>query len=121
MDHPAQGEPPWRRLASLEYGIVGAGRSGSILACAIAEGWGAENLTLIDPDTLARHNLGESDLPEVTPAELGRAKVDVLAERLRQSRETGAGHTITPVAESIVQLRALGLANQRRLVLVRRS
>jgi hypothetical protein len=103
----ALGEAPWRRLANLEYAIIGAGRSGSLLARSIADGWGAENLTLIDPDMLAPHNLGESDLPAVEAADFGRAKVDVLSERLRKSRGEDASFKVTPVAESILHLRAL--------------
>jgi hypothetical protein len=103
----ALGEAPWRRLTSLAYGIIGAGRSGSLLARSIADGWGAENITLIDPDTLAHHNLGESDLLVVEPADFGRPKVDILSERLRMGRGDDRPLAVTPVPESILHLRAL--------------
>jgi hypothetical protein len=103
----ALGEAPWRRLASLGYGIIGAGRSGSLLARSISDGWGAQDLTIVDPDMIAVHNLGESDLAIVERAELGRAKVDILADRLRKSRSDCGVFRVTPVCESILQLRAL--------------
>src|SRR5262249_16664740 len=55
----ALGVEAWMRLTGLAYGVVGVGRTGSAVAEAVANGWGAERLTLIDPDTIERHNLGE--------------------------------------------------------------
>src|SRR5262245_51362208 len=103
----ALGEAPWRRLTSLAYGIIGAGRSGSLLARSIADGWGAENLTIIDPDTLAEHDLGESDLDGVEPSELGRTKVEILADRLRKGRGDHGTFNVAPVSDSILHMRAL--------------
>src|SRR5690348_16374588 len=48
----ALGAEVWSRLSKLHYVIVGAGRSGSILADAVASCWGASRVTLIDPDVI---------------------------------------------------------------------
>ena len=54
----ALGFDVWQRLIGLRYAIVGLGRTGSSLALALAR-LGVQHLTLIDPDLLERHNLGE--------------------------------------------------------------
>src|SRR5262249_4104834 len=69
----ALGEETWARLTNLHSAVVGVGRSGSVLAEAIANGWGVERLSLIDPDLIEIHNLGE--MLGVTAADRGRPKV----------------------------------------------
>jgi len=99
----ALGDEAWLRLTHLHYGIVGVGRSGSLLAQALAAGWGIERLTLIDPDIMERHNLGE--MTGVTEDDLGQAKAEVLANRLRSREQSRPA--IATVASSITHLPAL--------------
>jgi hypothetical protein len=99
----ALGEGVWTRLADLHYGIVGVGRSGSILADAVAAGWGARRLSLIDPDVIEMHNLGE--MTGVTVADRGEAKVRAVVNRLR--RQAPPSLRITEVVSSITHLPAL--------------
>jgi hypothetical protein len=73
------GADSWRRLASLRVTVIGCGRSGSLVASALARS-GVRRLTLVDADDVEPHCLGEVDL--VTPADVGRAKVHALADRL---------------------------------------
>jgi hypothetical protein len=77
----ALGEAAWRRLATARYGVIGCGRTGSLLAEALAAA-GARALILVDPDPLEPGNLGEMiSLPE---GAIGRPKAEVLAEALRE-------------------------------------
>jgi molybdopterin/thiamine biosynthesis adenylyltransferase len=99
----ALGEDVWRRLTGLAYAIVGVGRTGSALAEAMAAGWGIERLALIDPDVIRPHNLGE--MVGVQPADLGRSKVEAVAERLRGIGDPSL--SLTTVAESITHRDAL--------------
>lgn len=74
-------EAAWRRLATARYGVIGCGRTGSLLAEALAAA-GARALILVDPDRLEPGNLGEMiSLPE---GAIGRPKAEVLAEALRE-------------------------------------
>jgi hypothetical protein len=102
----ALGPEVWARLTGLHYGVVGVGRSGSILAEALAAGWGVQRLSLIDPDVLETHNLGE--MAAVTPADRGQPKVEALARRLRPLE--GPRPAITPTARSITHLPGLRAA-----------
>lgn len=68
----------WRRLAGLSVLIVGTSRTGSALARLLVRS-GVGQLTLVDPDTIEPHNLDAVGSPD----DLGRFKVDVLAEELR--------------------------------------
>src|SRR5262249_22598380 len=56
----ALGEAAFRRLHGLHVGVVGCGRSGSLAAVALHR-LGVGRLTLIDPDPIEPHNLGEMD------------------------------------------------------------
>jgi hypothetical protein len=76
----ALGGRAWRRLRGLSVAVVGCGRSGSLAAEALAR-TGVRRLTLVDPDRLERHNLGEMAL--VSEADLGRSKVEAVGEALR--------------------------------------
>ncbi len=75
----AGGVEAWRRLTGLRYGVVGCGRSGSLLAQALAAS-GVHQLILVDPDRLKHHNLGEMVL--VNETDLSRPKAEALAYRL---------------------------------------
>jgi molybdopterin/thiamine biosynthesis adenylyltransferase len=99
----ALGEAGWRRLRALRVAVLGCGRSGSLAAAALWQ-TGVARLTLIDPDTLEEHNLGEMDA--VTPADLGCAKVEAVTSALR-GRPGGADSVLEPVAESALSLSAL--------------
>ena len=70
------GHQIWHRLTGLHFTIVGCGRTGSFVAGDLAR-LGAQSLTLIDPDLLEEHNLGEMDLAR--DESLGLPKVDALA------------------------------------------
>ncbi len=76
------GEAVWRRLVGLRVAIVGCGRTGSLLAQALAA-TGVRHLALVDPDHLERHNLGE--MAGVAEADLERPKAEALACRLREA------------------------------------
>jgi len=76
----ALGRAPWSRLRNLKYAVVGAGRTGSLLAQGITEGWGAKQLLMIDPDRIEPHNVGE--MAGISVWDVGRFKTEVLAERL---------------------------------------
>lgn len=75
----ALGTPTWRRLRGLHVAIVGCGRTGSMVAAALARG-GVRRLTLIDPDRIDTHNLGEMDA--VTSAHVGMPKAEALVSAL---------------------------------------
>lgn len=78
----ALGEGSWRRLVALRYGVVGCGRNGSLLVQSLASG-GVQHLSLVDPDRLEEHNLGE--MVGVGEADLGRPKARALAHNLSLS------------------------------------
>jgi len=72
-------EAVWQRLVSLRIGIVGCGRTGSLVATSLAR-FGVQQLTLIDPDKLEPHNIGEMD--GVALGDIGCTKVDALVKSL---------------------------------------
>jgi len=74
------GKEIWRRLVVLRIGIVGCGRTGSLVAATLAR-LGVRQITLIDPDLVELHNLGEMDV--VTGDDVGKAKAAAIADRLR--------------------------------------
>jgi molybdopterin/thiamine biosynthesis adenylyltransferase len=67
-------------LARLRIGIVGLGSVGSIVAETLAR-MGMQHLTLIDFDRVKEHNLDR--LMFASGADVGRPKVEVAAERLK--------------------------------------
>ncbi|MCS7253579.1 MAG: ThiF family adenylyltransferase [Armatimonadota bacterium] len=75
----ALGEGTWRRLISLRIGIVGCGRTGSLIATSLAR-LGVRHLTLIDHDILEPHNVGEMN--GVALDDVGSAKVEALVKSL---------------------------------------
>ena len=102
-------EAIWRRLVEVPMAIVGCGRTGSLVAVTLAR-LGVRQLTLIDPDHLEPHNLGEMD--GVTDADLGRPKVAALADHLR----TLGGDKVIPIVASITDKEALAAAKASRLL-----
>ena len=115
----ALGEAGWRRLTSLRTVIVGCGRSGSLMATALAR-LGVRRLTLVDPDRLELHNLGEMDV--VRAAQRGDFKVYAVAEELERLQE-GIGAQaaprlkVEPIAEPVSSLRALEAARRADLLI----
>ena len=91
------GEAVWQRLTQLSVAIIGCGRTGSLVAVSLAR-LGIRQLTLIDPDLVEIHNLGEMD--GIGDADLGRPKAEALADRLR-SLLPGVQVSISAVAASI--------------------
>ena len=69
-------------LAALRIGVVGLGSVGSIIAETLAR-IGATDILLIDADRVEAHNLDR--LLYATTSDVGRFKVDMMAERLRCS------------------------------------
>lgn len=69
-----------RMLHDLRIGVVGCGGTGSAIAEQLVR-LGVRNLMLIDPDSLADTNL--TRVYGSYPADVGRAKVDVLGDHLQ--------------------------------------
>jgi hypothetical protein len=76
----AMGFRHWRRFIRQRIAVIGCGRSGSIAAATLVK-MGMGDITLIDPDVVEIHNIGEMDC--VTEADIGKLKVDALAGYLR--------------------------------------
>jgi hypothetical protein len=101
----ALGLEVWQRLTSLRYALIGIGRTGSRLALSLAR-LGAHHLTLIDPDTIEPHNLGEME--GVTDADVGKSKVEALISHLASLIPHPS--SLIPIVASITHLRALHAA-----------
>lgn len=99
----ALGRQAWRHLRRQHIGVIGCGRSGSLVAQALARG-GVRRITLIDPDCVELHNLGEMDA--VDQADCGRAKVEGIAASLRRYGRS----EIATVAAGIDTLTAFRIA-----------
>jgi hypothetical protein len=93
------GSEVWQRLTNLRIAVIGCGRSGSLMAMDLAR-IGVRHLTLIDPDRLEPHNLGEMD--GVTPCELGEPKAEALAWPLRAAR-SDEGFFVEPILSSVAE------------------
>jgi hypothetical protein len=100
----ALGNDAWRRLVSLRIGIVGCGRNGSLAASQLTR-IGMTSLCLVDDDRLEITNLGETD--GVTSSDVGRFKVEALADGLRKIA-VGRTLALETVPASVTSLRALG-------------
>ncbi len=75
----ALGKEVWERAVTSRFLLIGAGRSGSLLAQAIGN-LGVRELVILDPDTIEAHNLDGGPLFSVT--DLSSAKAEVLARRV---------------------------------------
>jgi hypothetical protein len=86
------GVAAWQRLVDLRFAVIGVGRTGSLVATTLAC-LGCRHLSLIDPDRLELHNLGEMD--SVCRADVGRYKVESVGDTL-QTYASGV-YTALPV------------------------
>ncbi|MGI5401496.1 ThiF family adenylyltransferase, partial [Streptomyces sp. CA-135486] len=84
-----------RVLAELRIAIVGTGGTGSAVAEQLVR-LGVRHLTLVDPDTLSDSNL--TRVYGSTPADVGRHKVDVVADHLQRIAD---GVHIRPVVGTV--------------------
>jgi molybdopterin/thiamine biosynthesis adenylyltransferase len=109
----ALGEATWRRLINLRVGIIGCGRSGSLVAEALTS-LGIQRLTLIDPDLLENHNLGESAMC-VALEDIGRNKAQTLAKSIAK-RSFMPGSAPSAIEESILSLASLTRAKETDLL-----
>jgi hypothetical protein len=105
------GQGVWQRLVALHVCIVGLERIGSLVATTLAQ-QGVRTLTVIDPDTLEEWNLDAMDA--VTTQDLGRLKVEAVAEHLQQRFPYTC---ITAIPRSIVSAEAR-LAARRADILI---
>ena len=80
------GEARQRDISGLRVGIVGVGSVGCMVAEALAR-IGIENLVLIDPDKVEMHNLDR--LLYAGVSDVGRLKVELAAQHLRNSATAG--------------------------------
>ena len=101
------GEARQRDIAGLRVGIVGVGSVGCMIAEALAR-VGVENLVLIDPDKVKKHNLDR--LLYAGIRDVGRYKVELAAQHLKNSATASNFHVQTysePVQENNSYLAAL--------------
>ncbi|MCW5933653.1 MAG: ThiF family adenylyltransferase [Fimbriimonadia bacterium] len=88
----ALGQATVNRVRSLAVLQIGCGRNGSLLALNLAR-LGVEQLTLVDPDLVEEHNLGEME--GVFESDVGLPKAVALARHLRLVNRAGAVQTIS--------------------------
>jgi len=86
-------------LVRLRAGVVGAGSVGGMIAESLAR-TGFEDITLIDFDVVKKHNLDR--LNYATPRDIGRVKVELLAEFLRE-RATASTFRVEPVVAAVYE------------------
>jgi len=105
----ALGEDLFRKVRRAQVTLIGAGRNGSQLALQLAA-LGVAQLRLVDGDRLGLENLDA--MPGLIAADVGRPKVEALAERLLAFRPDLAvtcfarSATDAPVAEQLRRLPA---------------
>jgi molybdopterin/thiamine biosynthesis adenylyltransferase len=95
----AWGDECQANLVRLRAGVIGAGSVGGMIAEALAR-TGFEDITLIDFDVIKKHNLDR--LNYATARDVGRLKVDVLAEFLHE-RATASSFRVEPVALAVYE------------------
>lgn len=91
------------RLGRLHFGIVGASRTGSLIARALLH-LGVRQLTLIDPVDLQKHHMGEVADDLLDPSLLGTNKAEALAKGLAARYPHSRIHAIP---YSVTHLRSL--------------
>jgi hypothetical protein len=97
-----------RVLSSLRVGIVGCGGTGSAVAEQLVR-LGVRRFTLVDHDRLSASNV--TRVYGSTPADVGRPKVDVLADHVRAIAPDAAVTTIASSTMVEATARALGSAD----------
>ncbi|MGE0821743.1 MAG: ThiF family adenylyltransferase [Candidatus Binatia bacterium] len=115
------GEEVWQRLVRLCIALIGCGRTGSLVAATLAR-VGVHALTLIDPDLVEEHNLGEMDM--VTLADVGRPKTQALAAHLSRAHEspdnfapaTAVASSIHSIPTSVTAASALAACNAAQVL-----
>jgi molybdopterin-synthase adenylyltransferase len=95
----AWGEESQAHLARLRAAVIGAGSVGGPIAESLVR-TGFEDVSLIDFDIVKTHNLDR--LNYATRRDVGRYKVEVLAEHLRD-RATAASFRVHPVAAAVYE------------------
>jgi hypothetical protein len=95
----AWGDESQATLVRLRAGIIGAGSVGGVIAESLAR-MGFEDITLVDFDIVKTHNLDR--LNYVTRRDVGRLKVEVLADFLRQCA-TAESFRVTPVVAAVYE------------------
>lgn len=95
----AWGDEPQADLTRLRVGVVGAGSVGGFIAEAVSR-TGFENVLLIDFDRVEEHNLDR--LNYATKADIGRLKVEALADHL-QDRATAERFSVDPVLAAVYE------------------
>ncbi len=99
----ALGSAALARLRRLRVVVVGCGRSGSLVIESLAS-LGIAELTLIDPDLLEPHNLGE--MAGVLIADVGQPKAEILANTARKAPGASSS-VVAAVSDSVLALRSL--------------
>jgi len=100
----ALGDSVWRRMTALRFAIVGCGRSGSLMAQALAR-FGVRALAMIDPDRLETHNLGEMEC--VSTTDIGQNKALAVARSLQRYSNVPRSDVVA-IPESVFSLSSLG-------------
>jgi len=95
----AWGEESQANLVRLRAAVVGAGSVGGMIAESLAR-TGFEDITLIDFDVVKKHNLDR--LNYATARDVGRVKVELLAEFLRE-RATASSFRVEPVVAAVYE------------------
>lgn len=95
----AWGEESQAHLVRLRAGVIGAGSVGGMIADSLVR-TGFEDVVLIDLDIVRKHNLDR--LNYATQPDVGRLKVDVLADYLR-ARATAARFKVCPVPAAVYE------------------
>ncbi len=91
----AWGEAAQMDLTRLRVGIIGAGSVGSMIGEALAR-TGFEDVSLIDFDHVEEHNLDR--LSYATMRDIGRLKVETMAEHLSERATASEWHAETTIA-----------------------
>ncbi|MGH9400647.1 MAG: HesA/MoeB/ThiF family protein [Terriglobia bacterium] len=95
----AWGDECQANLVRLRAGVIGAGSVGGMIAESLAR-TGFEDITLVDFDIIKKHNLDR--LNYATARDVGRLKVEALAEFLRE-RATASTFRVAPVAAAVYE------------------
>lgn len=95
----AWGDECQANLVRMRAGVIGAGSVGGMIAESLAR-TGFEDITLIDFDIVKNHNLDR--LNYATGRDIGRLKVEVLADFLRE-RATASSFRVDPIVAAVYE------------------